>query len=77
MSYSDRLGVVDAGAALAGARSARAAVVTGSAAVAVGREQGKISKLMTQTEYEDRTSSFEHRSKPYFNEMFSKSCLVQ
>ena len=38
MSYSDRLGVVDAGAALAGARSARAAVVTGSAAVAVGRE---------------------------------------
>jgi len=38
MSYGGGLGVVDAGGALAGASSARAAVATGSAAVAGGRE---------------------------------------
>ena len=61
MSYDGNL-VVGAGATITGASSTAAGVVAGSAARA---GEFKIN-MTTEQEREERTSSFERRSKPWF-----------
>ena len=75
MAYGGGLGVVDAGGALAGASSARAAVVTGRAAIAGEGVQEEIRISMVRAEKEGRTCSLERSCKPYFKELFDRGLI--